>query len=219
MYLEIRYFCLSRNQIKSTSRGPRGGCTPHFLFGCAEKKTGRARSKRKAAGARTCARSGASLGMYEGSQKETALRTFSRSVGRGPGLAEIFSFLPATDCHRAPGCRTDLTFFFPPLPLCPACGKPAAAKREAGPFVKHPESKFEVASAGRHHLCSPRERRTRYEPSSSEGTDSGDPRICAKRRPQGADFAPRRFFSLDRERPVSLFCAVKKEKWGVQLPP
>ena len=27
--------------------------------------------------------------------------------------------------------------------------------------------------------------------------------------------AARRFFSLDRERPVSLFCAVKKEKWGV----
>ena len=42
----------------------RGRCTPHFLFGCAEKKTGRARSKRKAAIVQTFPMShGESLGM------------------------------------------------------------------------------------------------------------------------------------------------------------
>ena len=41
----------------------------------------------------------------------------------GPYFAETSGFPPATDCHRGPGCRTDLTPSSPPLPLCPARGK------------------------------------------------------------------------------------------------
>ena len=72
-----------------------------------------------------------------------------------PVLLNLSGPQPATDCLRAPGCKTDLTCFFPPLPLCrPRIGlsqfpAPAAlsaaesAERDAGqirppPRKKHP---------------------------------------------------------------------------------
>ena len=76
---------------------------PFSLF--ATKKTGRARSKRKTLG-RKAGAAGAFFACIRGSQQETALQNLSRSVGRGPSLAESFSRQPATNCLQIPGQST-----------------------------------------------------------------------------------------------------------------
>ena len=62
----------------------------------------------------------------------------------GPYFAETSGFPPATDCHRGPGCRTDLTPSSPPLPLCPARGKLRA--RGAHPAAGGPTPRRSGAS-------------------------------------------------------------------------
>ena len=88
------------------------GMNPHFLFGCAEKKTAVHGQKKRRWGAKR--RGAPYLLMIRGSQQETAGETFGPSVGRGPGLAETFE--PAAR-DGPPSCvggrKTDLTCFFP----------------------------------------------------------------------------------------------------------
>ena len=112
--------------------GGRGMRPPFSLF--ATKKTGRARSKRKTLG-RKAGAAGAFFACIRGSQQETALQNLSRSVGRGPSLAESFSRQPASgNCEAGIQNRLDLLLFPLPLPF-PIPGGVVQNRGPAGPLV------------------------------------------------------------------------------------
>ena len=127
---------------------PAGQCAPHSLFGCAKKRTRRARCKRK----RRRARSGAVALRAYGGRRTSACSDFSWHSGTLGSSAR--SILPSRGgwCRPRRGARTHLTSFsfraFRFATRCPGIRRgrcphrpaaeafinhrPAAAKREAG---------------------------------------------------------------------------------------
>ena len=118
---------------------------------------------------------------------KTALRGFHR----GPDLAETFG-PSARDglLSCVGGCRTDLTCFFPPLPLCrPRIGIPAttqaalseagSAEREGRPFDDHPRKQHPRPQLRGNTLSVPKDPGApgRSLPNYG-GTDSLDPRFA-----------------------------------------
>ena len=88
------------------------------------------------------------------------------SLGAGSDLLRLSALGPRRKCSRAPGCKTDLTCVFPPLPLCPSRTSQRLAKRKARKetLVKsdnHPESRTHTPNCGEALLCSHRPKRTR----------------------------------------------------------
>ena len=86
---------------------PAGQCAPHSLFGCAKKRTRRARCKRK----RRRARSGAVALRAYGGRRTSACSDFSWHSGTlGPSVRSI---LPSRGgwCGGGRGARTHLTSF------------------------------------------------------------------------------------------------------------
>ena len=174
-------------------------CTPHFLFGLAEKKTGRARSKRKERLRRTCAF--AQVGLIRGSSewvppgeelpyrlapnrsRPSALRRVCRSGGNLGVLDDtlVFSFR-----LRCPGIEP---------------GSASGKRREQYPGL--PRAKGFPKGKSFPSLTSIR---------NSQPSPAGGRRAA----PAQTD-PPRRFFLLDRPRPV-LFLSRTKREWGVHCP-
>ena len=139
------------------------------------------------------------------------------ALGAGPGFAETSGRQPATNCLRVSGCRTDLTFFSPPLPLCPACGsaREAAAERGVIPFVYHLESPSHATVCGTAPPLFPRT-------TGAPGTNSRHPPHRSQQLPFSAEFSPvgkipaaSGFFSTAA---AATFLCQDKEKWGPHPP-
>ena len=114
---------------------------------------------------------------------KTALLGFHR----GPDLAETFG-PSARDglLSCVGGCRTELTCFFPPRPLCqlrirrPATSRSFVAKRNArgrerAKSDNHPESRTHTPIAGKHFSFPQGESAPQYQPPSTTATTSTPP--------------------------------------------
>ena len=85
-----------------------GQCTPHFLFGLAEKKTGRARSKRKERFWSQLCTSGAKL-LYGGRREMVPAGLRWLPDGRGGVRYRLDGGFPRRGCVLGRGARTHLT--------------------------------------------------------------------------------------------------------------
>ena len=175
--------------VRFIKGAPYGGMNPHFLFGCAEKKTAVHGQKKRRLGAKR--RFAPYLLVIRGSQQETAGETFGRSVGRGPGLAEFFSHAPATKCSRASGLQDRFDLLLPAAAALPISQRlvsifyPGSAersgergKRRTVHSTTTPKAAPTPPTAGKHFFVptdpsAPGRRLSIY-----GGTDSLDPRFA-----------------------------------------
>ena len=193
------------------------GCTPHFLFRLAEKKTGRARSKRKGrlgalrCGGPPCAR---------GSAYRCLLR-FCLTFGHAIIFCKLDTTVPWRMVRRSSGCKNVFDQrLFPCVPLryalpggrrgccvgpCCSSHQPPASgsEKRSRMYPKLPRAGgFPKGSAF---------------PSLTAARDSQPSPAGGRRSALAQTDPPKRSFLLDRARPV-FFSARPKRKWGVHCP-
>ena len=163
--------------------------------------------------------------MIRGPQQETAAVESASALGAGPVLLNFSVMRPRRSAPVRRGCKTDLTCFYPPLPLCQsrrglsqfstpaALSEAGSAEREEQsirrpPRKPHPHPQLRGSTS-----LFPQTQAHPVGDYQFTGTPTRSTPVLPKPDRQGRIWA-RRFFSLDRERPVSLFGAPKREMGG-----
>ena len=148
-----------------------GFCAPHFLC---------LRQRKRAAPGPKEKRLGAKrhfvpfLLEYGGPNKRLPGKLPVEALGAGPVLLNFSVMRPRRSAPVRRGCKTDLTCFYPPLPLCQsrrglsqfstpaALSEAGSAERDAGQIRRPPTKEAPTPpNAGKHSHCSHRPERTR----------------------------------------------------------
>ena len=187
-----------------------GGCTPHFLFGCAEKETGRARSKGKGALAQNgtlcliclCAGAPVLLKFSAVLPRRTAIvrrRVQDRFDLRFPSAAAL------------PTSQRFILIFYPGS----AKRSGERGKRRAVHSTTTPKAVPTPPNAGKHPLCSPRLKRTPVPASRFPPHRHQRPPSLSKPDRQGGIWTQKRFsFGPGAAR----FLWQDQRKWGAHSP-
>ena len=158
----------------SAPRARDGSCGPHISLGCAQRKVAAAAVEKKGAMCLNPAHSGR-FGQVRGVPTGDIGRLRQdTTLGAGSVLLKLAGTKPATgSCEVGVSDRFDLRF--PAAAALPTSNQSAlseagSAEREVGALRQPPpKAPPNPPNAGKHHLCSPRPKRTRQETALSRG--------------------------------------------------